>query len=380
VAPTPPPTRLNQVALSQGDPCLTECQASMTLLGSSECTFYDHVFNGCPSFSTDCNAAEARTIKNRCLAGGKCTNGQCGVPQTAVVVETPAAAVLATLPIAGVSVAELSSNLNLQLALRSGVANALRIIVTDVLIKSMVALGRRRLGNGVAGVTVEFEITLVQIDMATKDGKGAVDEMTDKVATQAQTFDSFIKASAASLGVLDQMDQMSVDIGAITMKQGTVKSLPEPTPPLPAAEADRSTVAVAYGVVGAGALVLMALCWVKVKTKQKLRRNSSAKGTPQLLRQLSDNPMHEDKQTDSRLETKPSRSISVQDRESDRKFDAGERLAEHEKNLRNLTGVMNKKKRQAAQDAYEAEERRIAHANAKEERHIIARRPRATNI
>ena len=56
-----------------------------------------------------------------------CSSTQCGVPDEVVLVETPKAAVTATLPMTGVSAAELLADANLLLALRGGVAQSLGV-------------------------------------------------------------------------------------------------------------------------------------------------------------------------------------------------------------------------------------------------------------
>jgi hypothetical protein len=134
-----------------------------------------------------------------------------------VLVETPKAAVKTAMPMEGISVAELRSDVNLQLALRGGVAESLDVTTDDVQIASMSATTRRRLA---VGVSVEFEVAIPEASV------GAVVAMTEKIAMQATTFDAFIKAEAADLGVLDLVASLVVQAAAITAVQATIKMLP----------------------------------------------------------------------------------------------------------------------------------------------------------
>jgi hypothetical protein len=296
------------------------------------------------------------------------------------VVETPAAAVLVTMPIVGVQLAQLSINPNVQLALRSGMANSLRVLVTDVLINSMVTLHRRRLGTAAVGVTVEFEITLVQIDMTTNYGEGAVNEMADKVAMQEPTFDAFIKASAASLGVLDQLDQMSVDIGAITMKQETTKSLPDPKqPPLPPAQGTSGTENAAIFSCIAAAMVCMAVVWRRNQLVGWLSRCKFPGDTTIADDSTPDpatNPMHNDPPT------RMIRSHSSRERAVTREHLTTERRVEHEQKLSGITDVAE---RQQVTQAYEKEERLVEYQHEMEniqkdkERELLAQNNAASD-
>ena len=164
-------------------------------------------------------------------AAPACSSTQCGVPDEVVLVETPKAAVTATLPMTGVSAAELLADANLQLALRGGVAQSLGVNTSFVVIASVTAAARRlsaapptrrhrhrRLSG--SGVSVAFEV-----ELATADA-GAVAEMAEKVSTQAATFHAFVKASAAELGVLDAVADLVVDAAAVTTEQAVTKTLP----------------------------------------------------------------------------------------------------------------------------------------------------------
>ena len=160
-----------------------------------------------------------------------CSSTQCGVPDEVVLVETPKAAVTATLPMTGVSAAELLADANLQLALRGGVAQSLGVNTSFVVIASVTAAARRlssapparrhhRRRMSGSGVSVAFEV-----ELATADA-GAVAEMAEKVSTQAATFHAFVKASAAELGVLDAVADLVVDAAAVTTEQAVTKTLP----------------------------------------------------------------------------------------------------------------------------------------------------------
>jgi hypothetical protein len=229
-APTPEPTTVSaeQVAtLIEGATCLSTCQADAPA-ASTTCEYYSYTLNQCGSFAT-CSATEATTVKNKCLAEGSCSNTQCGVPASVQMVEVPKAAVTTAMPMQGISVEDLAGDVNLQLALRGGVADSLGVETDDVKIASMTATTRRRLS---AGVEVVFEVAIAEASA------GAAAEMKAKIETQAETFDTFIKAKAADLGVLDSVATLVVEAAAISTEQAVTKTLPasfDATDELPAA-------------------------------------------------------------------------------------------------------------------------------------------------
>ena len=238
-APTPAPTPVAAAGLHAGALCLAACEGSAPAAASTECGYFSYALNACPSF-TGCNATEARTVKDRCLAQGTCSNAQCGVPSTVAVVETPKAAVATSMRMTGVSAEALAADSNLQLALRGGVASSLGVTVAGVKITSVTAAAQRRLGVDddslrrlSSGVNVAFEVAIPTADV------GAVAAMSEKVATQAATFATFVQAEAAALGVLDALQDLEIDSSGITTAQATTKSLPtsfSPTTQLSASE------------------------------------------------------------------------------------------------------------------------------------------------
>jgi hypothetical protein len=217
-APTPAPTVVSveeKTTLIKGASCLSQCRSSAPA-AATKCEFLSYTLNTCSEFSS-CTAAEARTVKDKCLGMRACSRSQCGVPATVTLVETPKAAVTVAMPMTGLTVQDLTTNLNLRLALRTGVATSLSVLVSDVSIKAMSNSTARRLNEG---VTVEFEIAIADAD------DGAVAEMEEKVDVQADTFEGFVQASAADLGVLADVASLSIESTAVTATQATVESLP----------------------------------------------------------------------------------------------------------------------------------------------------------
>jgi hypothetical protein len=239
VAPTAGPTDVpltERFTLIRRAGCLLQCQTTAPA-AASKCQYFDYVLNQCPGFGS-CSEAEARVAKDRCLALGSCTSLQCGVPNAVVLVDVPAAEVAAVMPIAGVNAAQLAAEFNMQLALRSGLAASIGVVTDDVTITSMSAAlpgqaSRRLAGDALSNDTAskfptESHGTIVEFAIATTDvSVESAADMEVRIEMQAPTFDAFVQASAASLGVLGLFEGMRIDSDSVTMEQGTVKSLPD---------------------------------------------------------------------------------------------------------------------------------------------------------
>lgn len=198
--------------------------------GNTTCAWMRYLFRECTEFKA-CNSSEAAAAKTECLNAGCESLNDCAISagnQKAV----PIAAIAATLPFVGFTAQKLSSDRNLQMSLRIGVANSISVEKEKV---SIVKIGgkaaesassarrltssddghQRRLASAAApSVDVEFKIDIEEV--------AVLEEMEERVLEQVVAMPSFIREAAAERGVLSmELMAMVIDTakGSFALKQ-----------------------------------------------------------------------------------------------------------------------------------------------------------------
>jgi hypothetical protein len=146
------------------------------------------------------------------------------VPQAIALVTAPKAAVLLTVPVSGLSVVQFEDK-NVQLAMTAGVGWALQVDASRVVIVAstyiqVAGVNRHRHLSSGGHLSAELEIPTESTDAS------AVNAIEERIDVQKNTFVQFFKTKAAELGVLNIVQNASIDTTAISTEQATTKSLP----------------------------------------------------------------------------------------------------------------------------------------------------------
>jgi hypothetical protein len=120
-------------SVAEGIPCVTPCLSSNADWGT--CTQYNHIVRDCPTFQSECTAAEATALKDRCL--NSCDASHCGVDPKVPLLKTPDSThVDAVIQFSKINATLVLECEKLRSVLEGALANTLMMPLTDITLLS----------------------------------------------------------------------------------------------------------------------------------------------------------------------------------------------------------------------------------------------------